>query len=49
MARKRAHQRWSALLARIGKWVREALGESLWADFVAHGESVCTSVVCERM
>ena len=39
MARKRAQQRWSALLARVGKWVREALGESLWADFVAHADA----------
>ena len=39
MARKRAQQRWSALLARVSKWVREALGESLWADFVAHADA----------
>ena len=39
MARKRAQQRWNALLARIAKQVRAALGEFLWADFVAHAEA----------
>jgi hypothetical protein len=39
MARKRAQQRWSALLARTAKRVRPALGESLWAEFVAHAEA----------
>ena len=34
MARKRAQQRWSALLARISRQVR--LERSLWADFAAH-------------
>ena len=34
MARKRAQQRWSALLARIAKQMR--LDGWLWADFVAH-------------
>jgi len=38
MARKRAQQRWSALLTRIAKHVRAALGDVLWADFVAHAE-----------
>ena len=39
MVRKRAQQRWSATLARIAKQVRPALGEWLWADFVAHAEA----------
>ena len=39
MARKRAQQRWSALLARVAKQVRPALGDELWADFVAHAEA----------
>jgi len=30
MARKRAQQRWSALLTRIAKQVRPALGDMLW-------------------
>ena len=34
MARKRAQQRWSALLVRISRQVQ--LEGSLWADFVAH-------------
>ena len=34
MARKRAQQRWSALLVRILRQVQ--LEGSLWADFVAH-------------
>lgn len=34
MARKRAQQRWSALLVRISRQVH--LEGSLWADFVAH-------------
>ena len=39
VARKRAQQRWSALLSRIGEVVRPALGDVLWADFVAHAEA----------
>ena len=37
MARKRAQQRWSALLARIAKQMR--LDAPLWADFVAHANA----------
>ena len=40
VARKRAQQRSSALLStRIAREVRPALGEMLWADFVAHTEA----------
>jgi hypothetical protein len=39
VARKRAQQRWSALLVRIAKQVRPALGEMLWANFVTHAEA----------
>jgi len=39
MARKRAQQRWSALLTRIAKQVRPALGDMLWDKFVAHAEA----------
>ena len=40
VARKRAQQRWSALLStRIAREVRPVLGEMLWADFVAHAEA----------
>jgi len=35
MARKRAQQRWSALLTRIAKQVRPALGDMLWDKFVS--------------
>ena len=38
MARKRAQQRWSALLTRIAKQVHPALGDMLWDKFVAHAE-----------
>ena len=38
MARKRAQQRWSALLARIAKQVRPMLG-ALWICFVKHAET----------
>ena len=37
MARKRAQQRWSALLSRISKLMR--LDTSLWTAFVAHANS----------
>ena len=37
MARKRAQQRWSALLSRIGKQMR--LDASAWAAFVAHANA----------
>ena len=37
MARKRAQQRWSALLSRIAKRVR--LGSAQWAAFVAHANA----------
>ena len=37
MARKRAQQRWSALLSRIAKQVR--LEAPLWAAFVAHANA----------
>ena len=39
MARKRAQQRWSALLKRIADKVRAMLGDALWADFVAHANA----------
>jgi hypothetical protein len=39
VARKRAQQRWSALLSRIAREVRPALGDMLWADFVTHAEA----------
>ena len=37
MARKRAQQRWSALLSRISKLMR--LDASLWTAFVAHANA----------
>ena len=43
-ARKRAQQRWSALLTRIAKHVRPALGDVLWDNFVAHAEVRAQSV-----
>ena len=39
VAHKCAQQRWSALLTRIARDVRPALGDMLWADFVTHTEA----------
>ena len=39
MARKRSQQRWSALLSRIAKVVRLALGDVPWDGFVTHAEA----------
>ena len=39
VARKRAQQRWSALLTHITREVRPALGDMSWADFVTHAEA----------
>ena len=39
VARKRSQQRWSALLSRIAKVVRLALGDVPWDGFVTHAEA----------
>jgi len=39
MAHKRAQQRWSALLTRIAQHVCSALGDDVWAVFVAHAKT----------